>query len=474
MTPLNLPLLVTWVVIVVILLLLARGLGVLATSRRRLGRERRFLELVRGKMTGVADRRLPPEEIHAELVPFGDTDLGRSWIALRIQSLLDHAMRDLRPDLNLLRQSDDNRVESELSSPIHAANASVLFGLLGTFGGLALTIMRIVNMLEGEPQKDPGTLIVRGLDGAEMAFYTSIAGVISMIFLSSLVSRTRRRWSQHLEQVNRFVEVDLVKAFFSGKAEDQIQQGMRDLTRTSAELGETVNRLANESGRIQNSLGAVVAASRAFQDGAERLRELRESVDLQMESSLSLNQEFVKLGQRMAENLGNQSSILGEAGSKFDQLLSALTERREELSSALATIQQSFAGLATLPEDLAKRLGEEAERASRQHVDVLKSLNDTYLKRLGPDNEALHETTRRLQAFATETLPALQNAMKGVGEEIRKEALPEIRQFSQRLHGEMQVLTGKHMEQFERYMLLVADLRQSVETLATLAGPRRN
>lgn len=295
-----------------------------------------------------------------------------------------------------------------------------------------------------------------------------------MVFLSTFVSKMRRNWNDHLEQVNRFVEVDLIKAFFQGKGEDRLQQGMADLARISAELGEKVGQLGNVAMTIQNSLSTLVVASRAFQDGAERLGELRQSVEAQMEASQSLNEEFMKLGQRMADNLSSQGAVLGEAGNKFDQLLSALTERREELGNALVAIQQAFAGLATLPEDLAKRLGEEAERTSRQHVDVLKSLNDTYLKRLGPDNEALHETTRRLQAFATETLPALQAALKGVGEEIRKEALPEFRQFSQRLHGEMQVLTGKHREQFEQYMLLVADLRQSIETLVSLAGRWRN
>jgi hypothetical protein len=469
----NLPTAVTWLVIGIILVIMARGLRVLARSRGQLQRERRFKDMLREKMSELQDHRLPPEELYAELVPFTDTNLGKSWIASRIQSLRDHAMRDLNPDLDLLRQSDENRVESELASPIHAANSSVLFGLLGTFGGLALTIARIVGMLEGRGNKDPGEMIVRGLDGAEMAFYTSIAGVVSMILISSLVSRTRRNWSLHLEQVNRFVEVDLVKAFFSGKAEDQLQQGMRDLALQSAELGEKVGQLGSVAITIQGSLSTLVVASRAFQDGAERLGELRQSVETQLETSQALNQDFLHLGNRIADGLTGQGVVLGEAGVKFDQLLTALTERREDLTNALDSIQQAFAGLGSLPEDLSRRLGEEAESAARRHIDVLKDLNDTYLKRLGPDNEALHETARILQLFAKENLPALQAALKSVGEEIRREALPEIRQYSQRLHEEMQKLVSKHNEQFEQYLLLLTELRQSVETLSSQTGPRR-
>lgn len=467
------PTAVTWLDIGIIVVIMGRGLRVLARSRSQLRRERRFKDMLREKMGKLQDQHLPPEELYAELVPFEDTDLGKSWIASRIQSLRDHAMRDLNPDLDLLRQSDENRVESELSSPIHAANASVLFGLLGTFGGLALTIARIVGMLEGRGNEDPGELIVRGLDGAEMAFYTSIAGVVSMVILSSLVSRTRRYWSLHLEQVNRFVEVDLVKAFFSGKVEDQLQQGMQDLALQSAELGEKVGQLGSVAITIQGSLSTLVVASRAFQDGAERLGELRQSVEAQLVASQALNQDFLKLGNRIAEGLTGQGAVLGEAGTKFDQLLTVLIERREELVSALSSIQEAFASLGSLPEELSRRLGEEAESASRRHMDVLKELNDTYLKRLGPDNVALHETARILQAFASDNLPALQAALRGVGEEIRREALPEIRQYSQLLHEEMQKLASKHSEQFEQYVLLLNELRLSVETLNSLAGPRR-
>jgi biopolymer transport protein ExbB/TolQ/prefoldin subunit 5 len=420
----------------------------------------RRAKLRRGDAVSPGDRL-------ASLLP--DEGRRRGLMVARIHKLWESASRSLDPQQEALREADEQSVDSQLALPHHIATISVLIGLLGTLYGLSLAVWAIIDSSNAATDfAGLQSAVLNGLDGAKTAFYTSIAGILNMLLLSTSILFVRSAWSDLLDRANRFVELDLVPYFFRESGENKLTQLVDSLERTVSELSDRIEALARSAQHIQNSFGGLISVGRSFEQGAHELLSLRDDMRRYLGQSTELQRQFTVTSERLVGDLGRQIGLAGDIHEKMGTEIVLLRSRQESLDALEQRIGKFDGSVKQLPEQVAELI----RGASGAYLEQLQQLNDTYLQYLGPTGDRLFRTSEQLERFACEALPRLQEGVAELGLQIQQGVLTSVGEVNETVRNELGGVIQQHQQTLGAYVLSIEELKGHISRLNRSDGFR--
>lgn len=340
--------------------------------------------------------------------------------------------------------NDPTVLASHLPVQVYAAMPNILTGLgiLGTFLGLAGGIHAAAPLLTSA-SADPGIIreaLSKLLDGAALAFVTSIVGIASsMLFLwrfrrgLKATSQLVNQWATTLDEVFRLrtpvkmaslqlkeakeastalktFATDLAVAIGkqTGPHLEELLTELRALRRDRAtDSGEMIKSalekfaeaLSRQTGDQFDTLGrTVMNLSAALADSAKRLEETQESVDhtirtLVAEMKTSMNASANEMSEEVRRSLAEATGAVGRASHDLaSQLhttmsdgLGAMDTKLKSFSTALAEAGTSAAGNLSASSAEVKEAADRLGAATAQSEQML-----GHMTRFARDFDRLH------------------------------------------------------------------------------------
>ena len=357
--------------------------------------------------------------------------------------------REVSRDLN-----DQTIVFPEISAAWHLSVPNLLtgVGILGTFIGLAAGVGAASSGLTSGDSETITRSLLQLLDGAALAFFTSIAGIASsLIFLiwervvsrqchvaldrwvmalescllrvtmEDLALRNLRQAEQTTTQLKKF-NTDLIFSIEQALEEkvagrlapqlDQILEAFKSFradrsTDSAAVIGDAIEKftaaLHDQAGSQFDKLEATVKGlDQALKDSSEELAETQRSAQAAIHSMLD------GVNQSMTANTEAASETMREAMNRFGAALSSGSEHlAKDLAaagrSAASQIGDSLGGL----ESAAARL----ERATQQSEQVLTEMN-RFVEQVEALRGSIQKTHQEIAAIAQ----PVERAARGMNE----------------------------------------------------------
>ena len=345
--------------------------------------------------------------------------------------------REVSRDLN-----DQTIVFPEISAGWHQSVPNLLtgVGILGTFIGLAAGVGAASSGLTSGDSETITQSLLQLLDGAALAFFTSIAGIASsLIFLvwervvsrqchialdgwvmtlescllrvtvEDLALRNLQQAEQTTTQLKKF-NTDLIFSIeqaleekIAGRLSPQLEQILEAFksfradrsTDSAAVIGDAIEKftaaLHDQAGSQFDRLEATVKGlDQALKDSSEEL------ADTQRAAQEAIRSMLEGVNQSMTTNTEAASEIMREAMNRFGTALSSGSENlAKDLAAAGADaasqIGDSLGGL----ESAAARL----ERATQQSEQVLTEMN-RFVEQMGALRSSIQKTHEEIAAVA--------------------------------------------------------------------------
>lgn len=301
-------------------------------------------------------------------------------------------------------------------------------GILGTFLGLTIGIYGAKSHLTSGVEAETLTALTNLLNGAALAFLTSIAGLVGSLGYSTLEKRRIHYlekqidvWCDALDARLERVTLEHLSSEHLHQAKQQTIQLQRfntDLAISiTAALDETLaNRFAPLMGQTLEALDALRRERREGDSHlvAELAPILHESVDAIRALRSDKHDTNVELLKGMAQSF--KETLTASAGGEMDAIARTLQDLTAELKGAAGTI--SGAG-ANAGRDL-----ESATRAATEHLHHSMVEMVEMMARRQADSEAIaRETSVRLEAQMGKIASALEAAAGDAGSGLRAAAL---------------------------------------------------
>lgn len=417
-------------------------------------------------------------------------DFGTPWEEF-VETLVLPAPQSGNPIRNTRQVSrhlnDSTIIFPELSFDFYRSVPNLLTGLgiLGTFVGLAAGVGTASSGLSSnDPLVITGSL-QRLLDGASLAFFTSIAGLVSsmaFVFVERGVSRGLHRavdeWVGAIESCLRRVTLESV-------ALDQLvqaEQATQHLERFNTQLVFSLEQALEE--KIANRLSPQLEQLISVVEG---LRSDRSSdADRMIEHALS---EFT---QAMRERTESQFSEMAEVVSQLNQTLADSAERmagserdmHAALDSLVATVKGSMdAGAAAMTETLEASLSQVTGDIAEASAQLAKQLTTSSGTAAAELQGTLATVTREIAETGTEAAAEIFGSLQrvetaaqslersaGQSENVLDAMTPFVTQLND-LRGTIQAALGQFGNLAEPIGRAAREIRESSERAAqSLAG----
>jgi len=392
-------------------------------------------------------------------------------------------------------------------------------GILGTFIGLVAGIYIASDGLGSQDVDAVREALENLLGGASLAFFTSIAGLITSILFSMAekhalhkLDRLRQRWIEGLdqrlrqltpEQIARDTLVEsrqqtAVLQQFGTELAFQIAQALED--KVTASMGPTMERMVIALEGLRQDLEK--------KDDKQLLRELVEKFSQNMQSVAG--KELTALGETLStlnERLSLQIEVLTRNQQQMDtnlqKLVRALAQTfrqgneklQEQLLAAstamIADLNKAFDQiLHRLAEDMGKQMDENArhrhamDEVSRQTVNDLQQQISALMESL---NSGLVEATtemamqlRQVSADTMERMSAVAGELGDTNEKVQKQLIKTstatstelkksvdeiLRLLGEDMHKQMDENTRHRQDMDEISRQLISELQQQIGTL---------
>jgi hypothetical protein len=300
-------------------------------------------------------------------------------------------------------------------------------GILGTFLGLTIGIYGAKSHLTSGVEAETLTALTNLLNGAALAFLTSIAGLVGSLGYSTLEKRRIHYlekqidvWCDALDARLERVTLEHLSSEHLHQAKQQTIQLQRfntDLAISiTAALDETLaNRFAPLMGQTLEALDALRRERREGDSHlvAELAPILHESVDAIRALRSDKHDTNVELLKGMAQSF--KETLTASAGGEMDAIARTLQDLTAELKGAAGTI--SGAG-ANAGRDL-----ESATRAATEHLHhSMVEMVEMMAKRQADSEAIARETSVRLEAQMGKIASALETAAGDAGSGLRAAA----------------------------------------------------
>lgn len=244
--------------------------------------------------------------------------------------------------------SDDERIRS-------ASNILIILGLLGTFVGLYKVILPIESIIQNST--DIANLlenIDQSFSGMELAFVTSIAGLLGMIALNIGFSRFSKKRFELIDEIETYCSEEIAPKFSLFLPEVDLKEAVQD----------------------------------AFKDLADRHSEFMTDQTDYLKTTLEAH--FEKVSDSFGpflQTLNNTNDMLNKASASNEQVSEKWSSTLEDFSHRHSALMASQA------DSIEKALKAHFEKVSTSFVPFLKTLNDASnsLKKASAANEQVSE-----------------------------------------------------------------------------------
>jgi hypothetical protein len=421
--------------------------------------------------------------LHVDEQIEGNRSLADAWKAFSNTLLDPEEDRDPReyrvaepPVLHFRR---DAILGGRLNLRLYNAMPNLLtgFGILGTFLGLVAGISLASNGLASSDPADAKAALQTLLDGASLAFGTSIAGL-----LSSIVFSWAEKWQLHevdkaLGQWHSALEQRLRRITPEEFAQHQLAQTLQQTEVLKGFTEPLAFQIADQLGKQFEAqvTTAIAPALNALVEGVNGLREDRQRTDADM------------LGQVLEQFTRN---LRGAAGTEMDSMAATLATLNDKLvvqaeaaeARHLASQQearQSMEQLGALFSDGTERLQQRVE----QSVQRLSAGMEQVIGRLADQQRLSNaDASKRLKDIAEtfnqaiEGLRSTLDEMRTIGTDNRETAdnlkavIAELGRVTERLKG----LDEPIRDAAERFARTGTGLGEQVEAISATAGKFRN
>ena len=300
-------------------------------------------------------------------------------------------------------------------------------GILGTFIGLTIGIYQAQGKLTGGNPDDTLKALTSLLNGAALAFLTSIAGLVGSLAYSTLEKRRVHRlemnidlWCEELDARLERVTLEHLSAEHLQHAKQQTVQLQRfntDLAISiSTALDETMaQRFAPLMGQTLEALEnlrreRLEGDSRLVTELAPILRESVEAIQGLRDDQTNANQEVL---QGVAKHF--RETLTASAGGEMDAIARTLQELTAELKGAAAVISGAGAN--------AGRDFESATRAATENLqNSMVEMVRMMANRQAESESAAREAAARLEVQMSKVAVALETAAGDAGSGLRAAA----------------------------------------------------
>ena len=288
-------------------------------------------------------------------------------------------------------------------------------GILGTFIGLAVGVGSASSGLSSDSQEAITASLQQLLDGASLAFLTSIVG----IFCSILFVPVDRYFSRQLHlAVDNWVgsiESRLERVTPEGVALKQLEQAQRAVTqleRFNTELIFSLEKALEEkiAGRL-----------------SPQLERLLEAVDgLRADRSTDA-------GQMIEQALGRFTKAMQErAGSQFDEMASIVAELNRTLKYSADGLAQSQQDVRSTLDSILSAIEKSMHTGADAMTETLQQSLDNFTRVIA---EASGQLAERLTASSIAAAAELQGAVSSATQKLAKTGIEAASQISGSLRG---------------------------------------
>lgn len=301
-------------------------------------------------------------------------------------------------DLANLREIALEKVENRIEWPKHVCNTLVLLGLMGTLIGLSYAINQIAGGTANQiATSEIQIAVLKGLDGAKTAFYTSLVGIGGMVLLSSLVISLSQALRAHLSEIESISEDYLVKVLFPERKEEQLGLLLNELKPIISDLGQKLDQMAGFTTDVGSHIDHFVEMSRVFESGTRNIEQTYAKLEDLFRAIYTAQEQVSTTAAAFSQHLKSvessyqgmkdlfvtQNSILTDSVSQGEEILgshkdfiSRMDELPEKVSSGLLNVADSYQKNL---QPILGHLGEVAERLQTLSVDGIHKLNEVLL-----------------------------------------------------------------------------------------------
>lgn len=359
-------------------------------------------------------------------------------------------------------------------------------GILGTFLGLVAGIYLASAGIGSNNIDEAKEALSHLLDGASLAFLTSIAGLITSMIFSWREKKTSHKlkgllnqWNDLLEERLEFVSSERLNTEILREARSQTQALNSFSTDLAVSLGQILNEQVSKP--LNETLGHIQAAleqlnqnqSKAADETIERLiSEFSQSISgaagKEMEAFASTMQSLsVDLREQMQAMNENHENMQKSTKDTIGDLSTAFTEgsnqMREEISSGVASMVN---GVTQSVGEMTSML-KEATQESAENMRKIATEFDSSISKLRDSTNDIAEITSNNKALAQE-IRLLVNSLSDVHVKISEVVQPiadsanDLSNSSQALNIGMKTLnesTERNQQAVEQFKQIQEDLR---------------
>lgn len=279
-------------------------------------------------------------------------------------------------------------------------------GIIGTFIGLSIGIYLAAPGLNSNEMSDAKNALNTLLDGAALAFITSIAGLISSLSFSFYEKMRLHRFNKRCQSL--VAEIDARVEYFS--AERLANKSLEESKKQSIALESFANDLAVSLGQVieQQVAAPMVAAIDALRN------EQKTASDDTLER---LMKEF-------------SSSISGAAGEEMKAFASSVEVMSQQMEQQVASLNQ---GQQEMQQASKQAVAEMSEALSKGSADIAKGIADAVSDLSSGMSEAIKGVTKELEEAGAKLARDLSSAIENVTEIAAKlkEASTEMSSMSE-------------------------------------------
>lgn len=289
-------------------------------------------------------------------------------------------------------------------------------GILGTFLGLAFGVGAASSGISsGNPSQITASL-QQLLDGASLAFWTSIFGVFLSLLFVPVLHFCRRalhlqmnRWIGTLERRMRRVTPESV-------ALEQLEQAERttkELRTFNTELVFSIQKALDEgiAGRLTPRIERLI-------DAVDGIRSDR-STDAGQMVERALDRFTVAMQEKTGDQFETMSSIVGSLNKTLKDSTVGFSKSQkdmgETLSSAMAEVKKSMgAGTAAMTATLEQSLADVTRTISRTSQDLADHFTESSSKAATELNEMVSSSAQRITDSSTEAVIQISGSLRGL------------------------------------------------------------
>lgn len=313
------------------------------------------------------------------------------------------------------------------------------FGILGTFIGLVCGIYLASHGLASEDPQELKDALRQLLDGASLAFWTSIAGLAASIFFSYYEKRKINAATSALSEWNYELDRRILRITPEHIASEQLKQ----LTSQTIHLETFVNQVAfNIAEALDQRMSNTIVPV---------LERLAESMDSMSTNHAARNEDMLR---DIVDNF--RSTMTDAAGKEMEALSGTLSELQTTLTPLVREMQAAQSEMQGAATHITTQMGAFYEQTNREFSNGIARVTDSIGASVREARQLLHDdlssafsqTAARMEEAASSITERIGTSYDQCGKALTESVTGAVSHISDTVREAGQVLRGDLTEAF--------------------------